>query len=588
MTRTGASHNGLRISFLRVSFRCLAIVLGAANAWVTRFSMNPDGISYLDIGDAYWRGDWHAAVNAYWSPFYSWILGLFLKVLKPSPYWEYPVVHLANFVIYVGALASFEFFLGNFIKNSRAQEKGPNDAGAVALPEWAWWSLGYSLFIWTSLVLISLATVTPDICVAGFVYLAAGLILRIRSGSASQRDFALLGIVLGFAHLAKAAMFPLAFVFLAMAGLSMHSPRKAAPRVLLSAIVFLLVTAPFTAAISRATGHLTIGDSGRLNYAGYVDGVDFWFPGDSGRLNPVGEGVGEKVDEIEFPDARLLWHPVKRIFDRPAAYQFEGHVEGTYPFWYDPSYWQEGIKPHFDLRGQARAVSRALKLYCLLCLNPWLQLNVFAGVCFLYLLAPKPSVCVRRAAANWPLLLPALAGLILYALVFVLYRYVASFVVIVWVAAFSGVWIPSCKWSKRLIAAVSISIVATTVASAAWHVDKDPRRIEPVYWEAAMALKESGIRAGDKVAVIAEEPIGGDLPFVARLARTQIVAQVNRPDRFFATLPPTQVQVIEAIARSGAKAILSTADPPRSPSGLQWEALGPTDYYVCLLEKGRQ
>jgi hypothetical protein len=31
--------------------------------------MNPaDGISYLDIGDAYWRGDWHMAINAFWSP----------------------------------------------------------------------------------------------------------------------------------------------------------------------------------------------------------------------------------------------------------------------------------------------------------------------------------------------------------------------------------------------------------------------------------------------------------------------------------------------------------------------------------------
>ena len=109
-----------------------------------------------------------------------------------------------------------------------------------------------------------------------------------------------------------------------------------------------------------------------------------------------------------------------------------------------------------------------------------------------------------------------------------------------------------------------------------------------MYWEAAMALKESGIRAGDRVAVIAEEPLGGDLPFVARLARTQIVAQVNRPDRFFAALPSTQSQVVEAIATSGAKAILSTTEPSHSPPGIQWEALGPTDYYVCLLEKVRQ
>src|SRR3954452_20137182 len=86
---------------LRISCWLIALALGAAQAWATRFTMNPDGVSYLDIGDAYWRRDWPNAINAYWSPLYSWILGGFLKVIKPSIYWEYPLVHLVNFLIYV-------------------------------------------------------------------------------------------------------------------------------------------------------------------------------------------------------------------------------------------------------------------------------------------------------------------------------------------------------------------------------------------------------------------------------------------------------------------------------------------------------
>ena len=45
--------------------------------------MGPDGISYLDIGDAYLRGDWYVAVNAMWSPFYSWLAGFWLMLFKP-------------------------------------------------------------------------------------------------------------------------------------------------------------------------------------------------------------------------------------------------------------------------------------------------------------------------------------------------------------------------------------------------------------------------------------------------------------------------------------------------------------------------
>src|SRR5688572_2669662 len=96
----------------------VAAALGFLQAWGRRHNSNDglaymgaDGISYLDIGDAYWRGDWQAAVNAMWSPFYSWLTGLALGVVRPSPYWEFTVVQLLNFALYLCALASFAFFL---------------------------------------------------------------------------------------------------------------------------------------------------------------------------------------------------------------------------------------------------------------------------------------------------------------------------------------------------------------------------------------------------------------------------------------------------------------------------------------------
>lgn len=182
MAMTG---NNSSYQWLRTFFWGAAILLGGADAWATRFTMNPDGISYLDMGDAYLSGDWHMAINAYWSPLYSWILGLFLKVMKPSPYWEFPVVHLVNFLIYAAALGSFEFFLCAFIDFRRESWKSSGEEGDATLPEWAWRVLGYSLFVWTSLVLISIRLVTPDMCVAAFVYLASGLLLRMRAGAAT-------------------------------------------------------------------------------------------------------------------------------------------------------------------------------------------------------------------------------------------------------------------------------------------------------------------------------------------------------------------------------------------------------------------
>ena len=75
-----------RKKLLRVdrTFLILSVVLGGLQAWISRYAMNPDGVSYLDIGDAYLRGDWKAAINGYWSPMYSVVLGTAMRILKPS------------------------------------------------------------------------------------------------------------------------------------------------------------------------------------------------------------------------------------------------------------------------------------------------------------------------------------------------------------------------------------------------------------------------------------------------------------------------------------------------------------------------
>ena len=82
-----------------------------------RFLMTHDGVSYLDMGDAYLRGDWHTAINCYFNPLYAWIQALARFVLRPSMYWEYPVVHLVNYGIFVVTVFAFEYFLQGLLKD---------------------------------------------------------------------------------------------------------------------------------------------------------------------------------------------------------------------------------------------------------------------------------------------------------------------------------------------------------------------------------------------------------------------------------------------------------------------------------------
>src|SRR5688572_4382331 len=58
-----------------------------AAAWAVsayRYQINPDAISYISIAQKYLAGDFGAAINAYWSPLYSWLLMPFLAIGIPA------------------------------------------------------------------------------------------------------------------------------------------------------------------------------------------------------------------------------------------------------------------------------------------------------------------------------------------------------------------------------------------------------------------------------------------------------------------------------------------------------------------------
>jgi general stress protein CsbA len=136
-------------------------------------------------------------------------------------------------------LGCFYFFLLELIRYHRQRATRFSGEEGVTLPEWAWLALGYTLFIWSSLNLTTVQEDSPDMCVAALMYLASGILLRVRMGFASWLTFALLGAVLGIGYLAKAFMLQLAVVVLGIGLLSMGNIRRAAPRVLIAGSVSL-------------------------------------------------------------------------------------------------------------------------------------------------------------------------------------------------------------------------------------------------------------------------------------------------------------------------------------------------------------
>ncbi len=115
----------------------VVLLAGLCRAWIGRFSLDADGIAYLDLSDAFRRHDWQGFLNAYWSPLYPMLLAVGRTILPASKAGELIAAHIVNFLIYVAAVAGFEFFYQGLRRSIVAALTDPD--GFVRVPEWALW-----------------------------------------------------------------------------------------------------------------------------------------------------------------------------------------------------------------------------------------------------------------------------------------------------------------------------------------------------------------------------------------------------------------------------------------------------------------
>jgi hypothetical protein len=293
--------------YLLWTWLAIALLLGVFQALAARGSMNPDGIAYLDMGDAYLRGDWPTAIRSHWSPLYSWFLGVALRVVQPAPDAEFPLVHLVNLFIYCLTL------------------------GALA----------FTTFLLCTLEYTPLSLVTPDLLVSGLLYAICGVILRIQRRLAWQ-GATILGVLLGLGYLAKAPMLPIALVFL---GTCAVLAGKRATQLAPAVVAMLAIVIPFVVVLSIANGRLTLGDSALLNYLWRIDGAPFvhW------QGEPISIGVPV--------------HHSTLLQARPSIFAFDSPFRVTYSAWYAPEYWFAGATPAFVLPAHLQAIQDALIVY---------------------------------------------------------------------------------------------------------------------------------------------------------------------------------------------------------------------------------
>jgi 4-amino-4-deoxy-L-arabinose transferase-like glycosyltransferase len=455
----------------------------------------------------------------------------------------------------------------------RSTHLSASETNVLEIPDELWWTLGYLLFIWISLSLIEIWSVTPDMLMASLVFLTAGLIAQIRAGSEGWHSFVLLGLVLGLGYLSKTFMFSMAVVFL---GITIVVARKghSLSTVFLATGVFLLLSLPFILLISEKSGKFTIGEAGTVTYLRYVN--DMPFP----------HWQGDPLSGV------VPAHPSRIVHHSPPVYEFGEPIGGTYPISTDPSFWYEGIKPRFDPGRLLAQLFASGFVYAELF---FLRQGIFvACVIALYTMGQTRKHIGSESLRSWALVIPAVFAFGLYATVLVEDRYVGAFILLFWADILANIQLPNIAnnglWLRALGAVACIGLIANIVI---FNLDGLNRLKQPVEDKSmqplsvparplavAQTLRELGVNAGDKVAVIGYAYDS----YWARLARVKIVSEMLETDavHFWRSNPTLQQTVLQAFAGTGAKAVIAEYVPQYAQLP-GWQRVGISNYYIYVL-----
>jgi hypothetical protein len=419
---------------VRVIAWVILLLLAAVQGWIFRHKGSPDGVAYLDLSDAVVHGRLGELVNGYWSPLYPAMIGLvrLLVVATPlgAPYWEFAIVHLVNVVTFALSLAAFEWFL-----------RALNAAGAAwggeqqpfATPGGR--AVAYLFFGSASLFMISVEGTVPDYLLSAASFAAFACLLRLRDHPDDRATAIRLGLVLAGGALAKSIMFPLGVVMLVTLALSIGIAETAGRRTAVwVAATFILATLPWCLALSFSLGKPSIGETGTLNYAWYVN-----------NQQPPNTGV---MPALAVSHTSLPIDGVAVLSD----------ARGTNPLWYDPVRWHRDVRPRFSPAQQWRHLAVSLRYY----------LGITAPLLFVLLVlasAAKWRDVLTTMQRSFIVVIPCLAALVAYALVYATARYVAPFIVaagLTLAAAFPG---NATLRASRLALAVSVALLAIDALS---------------------------------------------------------------------------------------------------------------------------
>jgi len=544
----------------------IVLVLAGLQAWQNRYNLlTGDAVVYLDMGEAFLKGDWNSAIVSYFAPVYPLILTLFQSIFRPSSFWEFFVVKVTNVFLLIVSIFAFDLFLNEFIKhyNKKLSLLNSNQNIFLKIPDWIWNIFGYCLFIWASIGWSGVQMDTPDAYVSIIIYLASFLTLRIYHNPENWVNFVLLGSILGIGVMVKSFMVIMSLSYLVTIVIIMIIQKKISiPKILTTIFLLCIVASPYIVAISAKTGKFSYGSSGSLNYA--------WFVSPGGILQEYWKGNVQRSDDANSS--------IQKVVNNPTVLKFSEPLIGTYSPWHDPPSWNPDTTPSFNLELQIKAIWRNLVFY-------YRNYGVYLlfGYLTLIFLVVKNRNFLQDLFDNWPILIPAIWGLSIYALILAEPRYVSFLILLLFTGVYGSIFLPNILEIKKLVLGLASSLLTITILCQLINVW--PSQTEHLNWKIAGEMNQLGIKPGDKIAILGSYREGSRY-FWARLAKLKIVAEIPSLDQFWQADEAERQKIYDILKQTGAKVLVekpgeSTFLDYKTVQG--WQKLKDIDGYLYFL-----
>jgi hypothetical protein len=543
------------------------------------YQIDGDAVSYMDIADLIRTHAWAGVVNGYWHPLYPALLAVGHGVFRATRFDELQAYYFVNFAVFLLQLVAVVWFVDALV---RLRGSG------YLLERWALRYLGVGLLVVALQRELSLGKVRPDGLLQALLLMGvAALLMHLATG---RLGYAVgMGLAFGLAYLTKS--FALVFAGLAIAVMVLLRfvlQRVAVGRALSAGLVgvvcFAGVAGPYVAALSRQRGRLDLGDSGSLNYAWYVAGL-----GKMHLQNDQPERFGSASGHLKHPNAVLLREPL--------VVSYKAVTFGTYPDWFDPAYWNDGIQTRFDARGEVRQVARNAVLAVRYLLNHpegWLLFGVIVAV------GGRLSFGWRIGAGEAFWMVPVGLGValfVIYGLVNLEERYVTVGYLLILIPLFACLR-EGGVFARETAPALVVLLAMLAVGGSVRTVLELRRQLSPgrAGWyqtdvfRAAAALHAMGVEPGDTVACIGTRACLYDF-YWARLAGVRVLTDIYVPETaLYPALAAMEnrEQAYAVVRGQGAKVLVGYFDEPGRMNGATgvsagWRELDGTPYYAYPL-----